>query len=331
VLCLDVLIGGSASRPLDFSFIFSSRLVLLLLPPLGFLIAPEEGRAIRTRWTGYSCCPPWSCLPPQSFAPHRHNNDVSFSTLYYYCSYFERSDVKHPDFIPAEIECIRLTVWRVFPIFKPEWAISQCQSRGFISNSLEGPKCLCTYSRKWRGDFVCEGNDRFRRCLTCGIAQQNGNNEGLWPRSVLHHEGVIAICQRLVGGMFDWFSSKRKRTPTIEKIWRKKREKWLGWWWWFWRVTPRHGRLVRLRDNKRIIPQCHCCMALDFVVLEFEWPSPSVLILPPCVSYQIVIARDSSECLVGARRCHTAVAMLNNSYKKKQRDVGNVFERKTWS
>lgn len=56
--------------------------------------------------------------------------------------------------------------------------------------------------------------------------------------------------------------------------------------------------------------QCHCCMGLDFWVLESEWPSPSVLILPPCVSYQIVIARDSSECVVGARRCHTAVAMF---------------------
>lgn len=176
-----------------FPFIFSSRLVLLLLlPPLGFLIAPEEGRAVpKRRWTGYSCCLPWSCLPPQSIAPHRHNSDVSFLQLDY-CSYF---DVKHPDLIPAEIECICLTVWRVFPIFKPEWAISRCQSSGFISQSSSRAPTVCC-SRKWRGDFVCEGNDRFRRYLTCGIAQQNGNNEGLWSRSVLH-EGVIVICQRL--------------------------------------------------------------------------------------------------------------------------------------
>jgi hypothetical protein len=135
----DVLIGGSASRPFGFfPFIFSSRLVLLLLlPPLGFLIAPEEGRAVpKRRWTGYSCCLPWSCLPPQSIAPHRHSSDVSFLQLDY-CSYF---DVKHPDLIPAEIECIWLTVWRVFPIFKPEWAISRCQSSWFFSNRLQGPR-----------------------------------------------------------------------------------------------------------------------------------------------------------------------------------------------
>lgn len=48
-----------------------------------------------------------------------------------------------------------------------------------------------------------EGNDRFRRvCLTCGIAQQNGNNEALHvviDRVV--HEGVIAICQRSLCAM----------------------------------------------------------------------------------------------------------------------------------
>ena len=72
-----------------------------------------------------------------------------------------------------------------------------------------------------------EGNDRFRRvCLTCGIAQQNGNNEALCcGLSVLCTKALSpfanALCAPCRRNFFDWFSSKRKRTPTIEQKWRK--------------------------------------------------------------------------------------------------------------
>jgi hypothetical protein len=86
------------------------------------------------------------------------------------------------------------------------------------------------------------------------------------------------------------------------------------------------------RDYKRIIPQCHCCIGFwwkGFLNLNGQIDPFSL-----CVSflYQIVIARerdrDSSECLVGARRCHTAVAMLNNSYKKAAGRRECIRERK---
>ena len=112
-----------------------------------------------------------------------------------------------------------------------------------------------------------EGNDRFRRvCLTCGIAQQNGNNEALCcGLSVLCTKALSPFANALCAPCrrnFFWLILIKEKTDANNRTEMKKdlKKKEGGDDCGGWRPITDGWSSGWERDNKRIIPQCHCCI-----------------------------------------------------------------------